>query len=543
MAALNKGSPTPSAPNHSANQDTLISTSIEIEPTSIHSLAPFSLPADEPTFSYSKDLFGLELGTVTGSSAAKRDDGGKKLQYLETEDSILQSETLSVVYHKLAPIMPDLSQRLKPDSIADLRNVLAQLRRKIDLSSSSAATHGGTEVQDMSAKQPPPSQTNQDLPLDKLEISTSSAASSNASTILNPPEATHSELKGKVREEIVAQQAYFSRSVGQANVHGTPSRKGREDMIIGTHLMPGQGHRQGITRSNSGGLSVDRPTQSHSCVGESIVQSSLAVMTSKFNKLHLGRTVEDKTAKQLATANPFGSTPFLSDSQPPTTLKSSLPGTLTLNENPFSTTEKPSATRHESSWYGSNPNAAPLRTGIKDPNTGFSEPLFGSPFIQHDTPAEGSHLNRTGFFRLENQSYPWMSQHAPAHPLQPVASNTAQGQREQATPGTYGSTSQNLGSVRAGPSSFNSRTFLHPENQPPGPSSQAAPTAQPVLARSTVGQSHLAPVTPSVVTNQPWADDESVFKTTFVPTGPSPFSRTGLLREENQYPGLRKSKK
>lgn len=539
MAALNKVE----QPKHSADRDTLISTSVEIEPESTHSVALFPLPANEPTYSYSKDLVGLEFGTVAGSSAAKRDGGDKKLQDLEAEDSIPQSENLSVFYEKLAAIMPDLCQQLKPDSIVDLKNVFAQLRRKIDLSLSSAATHGGTAVQEMPTKQPPPSQTDQEGPLDNLEMSTSAAASSNASTILNPPETTHSELKGKVREEIVAQQANFSRTVGQANVPGSPPRKDRGDMIIGTHLMPGQVHRQGITRSNSSGLSVDRPTQSQSFVGEPTVQSSLAVMTSKFNELHLGRMVEDKTVQQLATANPFGSTPFSSDALPPASEKSSLTETLVQDENLFSAAEKSSATRHESSWYGSNPSAAPPRAGIKDPSTGSKERYFGSPFIQNDTPAGASQLNRTGFFRPENQSYPWMSQPAPAYPLRPIASSTAQGQREQATPGTYGSTSRNLGSIRTGPSSFNSRTFLHPESQPPGPSSRAAPTAQPELPRSTEGQSHLAPVNPSAATNQPWADDESIFKTTFVPTGPSSFSRTGLLREENQYPGLRKPKK
>lgn len=507
----------PPSPRDIASQhtDTLISTSVEIEPKSIHSLTPFPLTAEKKNScsSYSRDLAGLEFGTGGGSSAVARDAGGKKFENSETQYSNPTLETgssLSAFMAHLLPVLPAIRQQLKPDSIAQLDEILAQLKGNSQQPSSSAATHDTKQVVPdvqpkvdeaivttsnetkltMPTEWQSTSQGVQDLPLYSLEQHISTAAISNAGTILNQPEAPNSESKGK-EEEMVSRQASFSRNTGQKDVHRSPSRKDGEDMIIGTHLMPGQSHRQVITRSNSGASSLDRPTPPLPVVTDRNVQSTLDLLTSQLNELYLGRTGDNKSVQKLATVNSFSSTP-----------------------GQFS------AIRRESSGYGGDPIAT-----------------------QHGPPARGSTPNSSWFFGPGNQSSPLVSQPAPASPLRPVASSPAQGQRQQTIPATYVATSQNRGSVPTGPSKMNSSQFFHPRNQSPGPSSRSTPTAQPVSARSTAIQSHLAGVTPSVITNRPTAERSSVFKTTFVPTEPSQFNRTGLFREENQYPVTRKPKK
>lgn len=526
----------PPSPRNSAGKytDTLISTSVEIEPKSIHSRTLFPLTAEEKdsSFSYSRDLVGLEFGTSGGSSTVARDAGGNKFEDSETQSSnptLDPGSSLSAVIAHLLPILAAMRQQLNPDSMVQLDEILAQLEGKLQQPSSSAATHDTKQVvpdvqplTDNTAqalpkvkvdeaivsasnetKLPVPTEQQttsrgvQDLLLDRLEPRISMAAISSAGTILNQSEAPNTELKGK-KEEIFSRQASFGRNAGQKDFHCSPSKKGGEDMIIGTHLMPGQSHHQEITRSNSGASSLDRPTPPLTVVTDRNAQSTLDRLTSQLNELYLGRTGDNKGVQKLATVDPFGST---------------------LGQF--------SAIRRESSWYGGDPIAT-----------------------QHGPPARGSRPNSSWFFGPGIQSSPLVSQPAPTSPVRPVASSPAQGQREQVTPATYVATSQNLGSVPTAPSKIptapskmNSSRFFHPRNQSPGPSSRPAPTAQPVSARSTASQSHLAGVTPSVITNRPTAERSSVFKTTFVPTEPSQFNRTGLFREENQLPFTKKFEK
>lgn len=260
--------------------------------------------------------------------------------------------------------------------------------------------------------------------------------------------------------ETFPRQANFSWTAGPKDVHSSPSRKGREEMIIGTHLMPGQSHRQVIPGTN-----LDDLTGS-------------------------GRTRGTTPVQKLATVNPFGLIPSSSSALLPASLKPSLPGTLYQSENPLSATGQLNVTRRDSNWNQGDSYTS-TRTGLKSSgvSTALKKPHSTSPFVQHDAPVGGSMLNRTGFFRPENQSSMSTSQPAPASPIRSMTSTSAHVQRGQETPGTYMATSQTTRSV------------------------------------GTAALSGMA---------EPAAERASVFRTTFTPTGPSQLNRTGFFREEHQ---------
>lgn len=495
------------------------STSIELEPGNIPRLTPSPLAAEKRSpFSYSNDLVGLEIGTGPGSSVAPSRIG----------------TNLSGIMEHLVPILPAIRQQLMPDTVAQLDEIVAQLSSKNLKPSTSANTRDTKQV--VPREQPSTGKALQDLPSNKVGEHLPAAASSQGSAISNKPEAAHSESGGNLEKEMVSRQRSFSRTAGQEDFHQGPSSKGRVNMIIGTHLMPGQSNRQGITRSNSEASTLGGQTVPPPLITDSTTQSSLALLTSKFDELRLGRTGENKPTQNLATVNPFGSTPSSSGAIPPASVRLSLPGTLKRSDKLISAREQFSAIRRERGWYEGDSNATSTGTGLKesDVSTTSNKPNSKSPFFQHSPPPGGSMLNRTGFFKPENHSSPSMSQPAPASPVWPVASSTTQGQREHVIPETYSATSQNLGSFRTGPSKMNSSGFFQTQNQTPGPTSRAALTAKPASARST---------TPSVITNLEDTERTSVFKTTVFPTGPSQLNRTGLFREENQHLVTKKSEK
>ncbi|MCJ1260906.1 hypothetical protein MMC22_000770 [Lobaria immixta] len=505
----------------SETADILISTStsVELKPGNISRLTPSPLAAEKKSpFSYSNDLVGLELGTGPSSSVVPSPIG----------------TNLSGIMEHLVPFLPAIRQQLMPDTVAQLDEIVAQLSSKNLKPSTSAAAHDTKQV--VPREQPSTGEALQDLPSNKVEERLPMAANSKGSTISNKPEAAHNESGGKLEKEMVSRQRSFSRTALQDDFHQGPSRKGRVNMIIGTHLMPGQSNRQEITRSNSEASSLGRQTLPPHFNTDPTTQSSLALLTSKFDELRLGRTGENKPTQNLATVNPFGSTPSSSGAIPPASVKLPLPGTFKRSDKLVSAGEQFSAILRERGWYEGDSNATSTGTGLKESgvSTTSNKPNSISPFAQHSPPPGGSTLNRTGFFKPENNSSPSMSQPAPASPVWPVASSTTQGQREHVTPGTYPATSQSLGSFRTGPSKMNSSGFFQTPNQTPGPTSRAALTAQPAPARSP---------TPSVITNLEGTERTSVFKTTVFPTGPSQLNRTGLFREENQHPVTKKSEK
>lgn len=583
--------------------DTLISTSDMERDTESRSVG--SLTSSPETvkknpsylYSYSKDLLGLDLGAGVGPSVTEH-DGGEKFKESDVEDGIKSRETggpLSGVLAQLTQILPIIRDELNPDSVAQLDEILNQLRGRFPEPLSSAATPDmkqvvsneqpstGKEVQDLPkgkveeaiftaasnetkrsvpSEQQSTAQAVEDVLLSKFEKRTSTAASSKASTMLNQPEVTHSEPKGRVEEETVSWQASSSRTSGKENVYRNPSTKGRQEMIIGAHLMPGRSNQHGITRGNSG-ASLNRRTLARPSVTDSAAKPTLALLASQFEELHVGQAKENKSVQKLATISQINSTPSSSGALPPAsvnpslfattkqfdsnpsssgalpsaTVSPSLLGTLSPRGHSLSVEQQFSATRRESSWHRGGSDATSTRTELKDSGVGTAskDPYSKSPFIQHSTPARGSMLNRTGFFRPENQASPSMSQPAPASHGWPATSSTAQGQLEHAGPRTSVATWQNLGSVRTGPLEVDLGGLPKSQNQWPGPSSRAAPTAQPASATSApASQSPLANRTnSSVVTNLAAIEHTSPFKTTFIPTRPSQFNRTGFYREED----------
>lgn len=388
--------------------DTLIPNLIEFEPRDTHHLTQSSLKAEEkPLFSYGKDLIGLDFGIGASSSAGERDDGGKKFEDSETEDSVLPGETekpLSDVIERLLQVVPAMGQSLRSDSIAQLEDIVARLKLK---DSSLAVTQDTKKL--VPSELPSTGQAVQVLPFSNAEKRKSTAASSNKITSLNQPKAGHSESKGAGEGETFARQSNLSWTARQRDIQSSPWRKDREDMIIGTHLMPGQSHRQGVNRSSGGTTPVQK----------------------------------------LATVNHFGSTPSSSGALLPASPKPSLPGTLYQSEDPRSTIGRFSATRRDSNWNQGDSHTPSTRTELKNSgvNTALKKPHSTSPFVQHDAPAGGSMLNRPGFFRPENQSSMSTSQPAPASPVRSMTFGNTQVQWEQETPGTYMAASQPFRSV------------------------------------------------------------------------------------------------
>lgn len=510
--------------------DILVSTLVELAPSGLHRLAPAPLVAEsESPFSYSSDLIGLELGPDPGSSAVERDEGRKKL---EPESDV------SEVVSNLLPFLPAIRQQLRPDSVAQLDEIVAQLTSRNQDPSVSATPHDTKQV--VSNEQLSKIKTVQDLPKGKAEKAMFTEVSNETKrpVLVKQPslKAVQNQPTNEVEERLSKVASSNTTNIYRPEAHRSPSRNGRRDMIIGTHLMPGQSHRQGIVQKNSEDSSLDRPTLPPPLVTNSSIQSSLVHLTAKFDELRLERTGENKTVPNLATPNPFGSTA----SSPGTPRRAgpnvSLSGTLGQGDSLSRATEESSTVRRKSSWYGDDSIATSTRTELKDSgvNTASKESYLNRHFFQHGAPAGGSMLNLTGFSRPENQSPLPMSQRPPVSPVFPVASSTALGQRGPATPGTHLPSLQNLGFFHTAPSKMNFSGFPQPDNQSPGPSSRAAPIAQPTLSRSTI---------PSVITNKEDVERASVFKTTHFPTGPSQLNRTGLFREENQYPGAKKPEK
>ena len=511
--------------------DILVSTSVELAYSDLHRLAPAPLVAESDSpFSYSSDLIGLELGPDPDSSAVERDEGRKKL---EPESDV------SEVVSNLLPFLPAIRQQLRPDSVAQLEEIVAQLTSRNQDASVSATPHDTKQV--VPNEQLSKIKTVQDLPKGKAEKAMFTEVSNETKrpvVLVKQPslKAVQNQPTNEVEERLSKVASSNTTSIYRPEAHRSPPRNGRRDMIIGTHLMPGQSHRRGIIQKNSGDSSLDRPTLPPPLVTNSSIQSSLVHLTAKFDELRLERTGENKTVPNLATANPFGSTASSPGTAPRASPKVSLSGTLGQGDSLSRATEESSTVHPKSSWYGDDSNATSTRTELKDSgvNTALKESYLNRNFFQQSALTGGSMLNLTGFSRPENQSPLPMSQRPPVSPVFPVASSTPQGQREQANPGTHLPILQNLGFFHTGSSKMNFSGFPQPENQSPGPSSRAAPIAQPTLSRSTI---------PSVITNKEDVERASVFKTTHFPTGPSQLNRTGLFREENQYPGTKKNKK
>lgn len=387
--------------------DTLMSTLIDFEPSNKHDPVQLPLKAEEkPLSSYRSDLIGLNLGVGASSFATERNDGGKKSENSETEDIFLPSgpeKPISDVLNHLLQVVPAMGQSLRLDSIAKLEDIVAQLKLK----DSSLAIPQDTKKL-VPVELPSTGQAVQVLPFSDVEKRKFTAASSNEIKSMDQLAiAGHSESKGAEKGETFSRQSNFSWTTGQKDVHSSPLRTGSEEMIIGTHLMPGQSHRQGVSRSSGGTTPVQK----------------------------------------LPTVNHPGSTTSSLGALLPASLKPSLPGTSYKNEDPRATRQF--ATRRDSNWSQSDSYRPSTRTGLKDSviSTALEKIPSMSPFVQHDAPVEGSMLNRTGFVKPENQSSMSTSQPAPASPVLSMTFGNTQVQRVQETPGTYMADSQHSKSV------------------------------------------------------------------------------------------------
>ncbi|MCJ1470546.1 hypothetical protein MMC07_009192 [Pseudocyphellaria aurata] len=425
------------------NIDTLISTSVETELGNIHSLTP----ERNPPFSYSKDLLGLELGGDSGSSAAEHDDEGKTLG-----ERIPQTENpLSRFMAHLAQILPAIREQLRPDSVAHLDEILEQLRGKNLEPPSSAATYDTNQVipkeqpstanavhdlpkdriegtiftaassetkQLIPTEQPSTIHGFRDLPVNKVEKHSSTAASSIASTVWN-----QSKPQGNKDQEMSSRQARLSRRAEQEDIRSSLMKESKGDMIIGTHLMPGQLHRLGSARSNPGSSALDRSALPQPSVTDSTANPNLALLTLKFDELHLSRAGPDETVQDFAAINTYGLTPSSSAKPTPASTKAPFMGPFNRGDSSLSAVEQSSAIHSDKSQHSGDFNNISAHTKLNElgVSSASGEPSPTPPFIHHGSPARSpaeldfevfmstlvptgpSQINRTGLFREENQ--------------------------------------------------------------------------------------------------------------------------------------------